>query len=306
MANRHIWAEFAPQPSGTFPTDFITNDTGGIHAQAVYYVNIDFDSSGNASVGAMGDTDGIQTQDTPIEGSSNSSNVYFQVHYNDSDITHYNALCLTVYRYSTGVYQNACYTGVTQGTNQSFITYLGLYQNSLYHYQWSLNHLTDLSGVITDSNGKTVIYNPATNDMQDWANQLLPSVTFATGVYSAVASNSPNSTSYTSQPCTWSDFNTWGGCLQNISYALFVPTQQSLNQFNDMVTTYKNKPPFGYISAIQTQLASVNDTNTSVFTLQTMPILNTYIFNPLRVAFAWILWLGFTFLLFRRFKDIQL
>ena len=111
---------------------------------------------------------------------------------------------------------------------------------------------------------------------------------------------------WTDQSCSWIDFSTWGGCLSNLTHSLFFPSTTSLSQFNGLYTQYVNKPPFGYISAIQTALKSINDTGTSIFTLQTLPILDTYIFNPLRLAFVWILWLGFAFLLFKRFKDIQL
>ena len=87
---------------------------------------------------------------------------------------------------------------------------------------------------------------------------------------------------------------------------MFNPSQASIQQFNSLYTTYRTKPPFGYINAIQLTLATVNDTGTSIFSLQSMPVLNTYIFTPLKIALSWILWLGFAFLLFKRFKDIQL
>ena len=96
------------------------------------------------------------------------------------------------------------------------------------------------------------------------------------------------------------------GCFQNALQYLFYPTQASISQFSNLVSLYQDKPPFGYIKAVQDTLKSLNDTGTSVFTLQSMPILNTYIFTPLRTALAWVLWLAFAFVLYHRFKNIQL
>ena len=111
---------------------------------------------------------------------------------------------------------------------------------------------------------------------------------------------------YTPATCTWSDFSTWGGCILNVLHDVFAPSSSSLSQFTSLYTTYASKPPFGYVTSVINTLKNVNDTGTSVFTLQSVTILNTMIFNPLRLAFTWILWLGFAFVLLKRFKDIQL
>jgi len=96
------------------------------------------------------------------------------------------------------------------------------------------------------------------------------------------------------------------GCLQNALVYLFYPSPGALSSFNDLYDTFKNKPPFGYISAVQTSLSSINDTETSAFTLQSMPILNTYIFTPIRTALIWVLWLAFLFIFYRRLSNIHL
>ena len=93
-----------------------------------------------------------------------------------------------------------------------------------------------------------------------------------------------------------------GGCLMG----LFIPDKASLSQFGSLKAQYQNKPPFGYVFAIQNTLSSINDTQTSVFTLETMPVLNTYIFDPFRTGIIWILWTAFAYMLFKRFKDIHL
>jgi hypothetical protein len=96
------------------------------------------------------------------------------------------------------------------------------------------------------------------------------------------------------------------GCFQNALVFLFYPSSASINQFNGLYTQFINKPPFGYIVAIQNALKGINDTNTSVFTLQSLPILNTYIFTPLYNAIEWILWVAFAFVMYHRLKNIAL
>lgn len=96
------------------------------------------------------------------------------------------------------------------------------------------------------------------------------------------------------------------GCLQNAIVYLFYPSPGALSSFNDLYDTFKNKPPFGYISAVQTALNGINDTETSAFTLETMPILDTYIFTPVRTALIWVLWVAFVFIFYRRLSNIHL
>jgi hypothetical protein len=108
-------------------------------------------------------------------------------------------------------------------------------------------------------------------------------------------------TAYTT--CSITDL---AGCFQNAIVFLFYPSQSSLNDFSNLYDAIKDKPPFGYISAVQTSLQGINDTGTSVFTLETMPILDTYIFTPVRTAIIWILWLAFIFMFYHRLKNIHL
>lgn len=96
------------------------------------------------------------------------------------------------------------------------------------------------------------------------------------------------------------------GCFQNAIVFLFYPSASSLNDFSNLYDAVKNKPPFGYISAVQTALQGINDTETGVFTLETMPILDTYIFTPMRTALIWIMWLAFIFMFYHRLKNIHL
>jgi hypothetical protein len=111
---------------------------------------------------------------------------------------------------------------------------------------------------------------------------------------------------WTAESCTWTDFSTWTGCLDNVFHDLFSPSSESLTQYEGLQAQFINKPPFGYVVAIQSALSGINDTNTAPFTLESMPILNTYIFDPIRLALAWVLWVAFAFVLYHRLKNIAL
>jgi hypothetical protein len=87
---------------------------------------------------------------------------------------------------------------------------------------------------------------------------------------------------------------------------LFSPSQASLDNFTSLYTLFKTKPPFGYLFAINNIVSGVNITEASAFTLESVPVLNTYIFDPIRTGLAMVLWVFFVFILYSRFKHIQL
>ena len=96
------------------------------------------------------------------------------------------------------------------------------------------------------------------------------------------------------------------GCLQNVIVFLFYPTSGSLSSFRDLYATFEDKPPFGYLSAVKSALEGLNTTETAAFTLQSMDVIDTYIFDPMRTALVAILWLAFAFMFFHRLKNLQL
>ena len=267
------------EPDGYYYIEFYNNNTGLFNTttgDGVYYT---FSRIGGVWT-AIGNTplDGISTQLTPISG----SNVQYYVHFTGT------------YNNNTGIYTAifGSFSDTTTGTASSdFYLIPNTAGTSLpydfiqpltpaHYYEYSLRLYDGNSGAYTP---------------------LTPAIPFSTSALDTIPTGA-----WTPATCTWGDFTTWGGCFTNIAQDIFYPSSESLSQFNGLYSQYINKPPFGYVSAIITQLKAVNDTGTAIFTLQTLPILDTYIFTPLRTAFAWILWLGFAFLLFKRFKDIQL
>jgi hypothetical protein len=111
---------------------------------------------------------------------------------------------------------------------------------------------------------------------------------------------------WTPETCDWTSPSTYGGCLDNVFHDMFTPSAESLNGYTGLITTMQTKVPFGYISSTIDDLKGLNDTGTSVFTLHSLPILNTLIFDPIRSALVWVLWVAFVFVLFHRFKNIHL
>ena len=119
--------------------------------------------------------------------------------------------------------------------------------------------------------------------------------------FHVVSDPSTGTSGYTT--CSITDI---AGCMQNALVFLFYPSSASLSQYNGLYLQFINKPPFGYIVGIQKAISGINDTNTSAFTLESMPILNTYIFDPIRLALAWVLWVAFAFVLYHRLKNIAI
>lgn len=93
---------------------------------------------------------------------------------------------------------------------------------------------------------------------------------------------------------------------QGLTWA-FVPDFESFNQFTQLKDDLSKKPPFGYITGIYTAMADVtNTTGDNSFTLESTTPIMDLIFTPIRSALSWILYFAFAFMLFLRFRDIQI
>jgi hypothetical protein len=261
-----IWRSY---PGGTFLGYYI--------GDSQYYKFTRTTISGVATWNGISSvSSGIISQTTPASGSSVGFNVNFSGVYANSAT--YDHICANFTTTDASVAPYCAYIPPINGASLPYN----------FNYILTPNHSYTYTLKLYDSGNN--LYTTATAP-----------ITFSTTALATTATPA-----YVPEVCSWADISTYGGCLDNVFYALFFPSSDSLTQFQGLYTQYISKPPFGYILAIQTALKGVNDTNTSVFLLQSMPVLNTYIFNPLRTALAWILWLGFAFLLFKRFQDIQL
>ena len=255
------------------PVNFCMDMVGSYPTPCLQWVTITFSTF---SISSSSSSPFI-TPLTPVSGSGSGENVSFTGTYNSDGS--YSAIRGSFTDTTNGIVSNDFYLiPAISGTSLDYAFTQPLTANHNYSYTLSL-------------------YNSATG---------ATSAETAPISFSTLPLGTLPTEAWVASSCTWIDFSTWGGCLTNLARDLFYPDSASLSQFNSLYTEYQNKPPFGYISAIQTSLKSLNDTNTSAFTLQSLPILNTYIFDPLRLALAWILWLAFAFVLFTRFKHIQL
>jgi hypothetical protein len=227
--------------------------------------------------------DGTITQIKPIASSTIAYNVDFTGTYNNSAGWYY-YMYLNITNTTDGTPTENWNFPLPAliGNNIPYDLYLPLSPNKTYSYE-------------------LVLANDTLNDIFTVFGYPTASVSFSTS-----ALMNDIAPVWEAEACTWVDFSTWTGCFDNLFHSLFSPTTESLNQFNGLYDQYIHKPPFGYVSAIQTTLVGLNDTGTSVFTLQSLPVLNTYIFNPIRIALAWIFWLAFAFVLYHRLKNISL
>lgn len=87
---------------------------------------------------------------------------------------------------------------------------------------------------------------------------------------------------------------------------LFIPKTESFSQFSALFSQLQNKPPFGYFSAIQSAIATLNASSTPAFSLPNLSGFDTLLFNPIKAGLDWILWILFGFWIFKKFRHIQL
>ena len=221
--------------------------------------------------------DGISNQITPSSGSTIPYNVTFTGTYNNAAGI-YRTIIATTTTGSPSIYASTSAT-IATGSGLAYTLPLILSPNQTYEY----------TIILCDYGGTSCTTRTSP-------------ISFSTNALSA--SISPPV--WTAEACTWTDFSTWTGCLDNVFHDLFSPSAESLTQFNGLYAQFINKPPFGYVVAIQSAISNVNDTASAPFTLESMPILNTYIFDPIRLALIWVLWVAFAFVFYHRLKNIDL
>jgi hypothetical protein len=275
------YADGNPPPDGNYYMEFYEYNyySGSFHREnGEYYVFTRTTIGGTTTWNGVGaiPADGI-TQATPVASSSIPYNMTFTGTYNNYYGTQ-RVLIATAITGTPSIYSSASIT-ISAGTWIAYTIPLLLSPNQTYSYTMIM---CDAGGMTCTSPTSPISF--STNGL--------------TGAISPPV--------WTAESCTWTDFSTWTGCLDNVFHDLFSPSSESLMQYNGLYAQFIHKPPFGYIVAIQTALSGINDTATSAFTLESMPILNTYIFDPIRLALAWVLWVAFAFVLYHRLKNIAI
>lgn len=94
-------------------------------------------------------------------------------------------------------------------------------------------------------------------------------------------------------------------CIQKALCWAFVPKTDDLPNWGAMKDTLSRKPPFGYVTAIQTQLAGSFASGTPAFALATSSAIQTRIFDPIRSGLTWVLWFCAGVWLYKRTRDIN-
>jgi hypothetical protein len=266
---------------GSFGNNFyikIWNLSGGLYTFVADIASFNWTSLGNCTgITIFAPPDGIASQLTPVASSTIPYNMTFTGTYNNGDGA-YRVLIATTTTGTPSIYASTSVI-ISTGSGLSYTLPLILSPNRTYSYTM----------ILCDAGGSTCT-TPTT-----------PISFFTNGLTAAI---SPPV--WTAESCTWTDFSTWTGCLDNVFHDLFSPSAESLTQYVGLQAQFTHKPPFGYIVAIQSALGGINDTATSPFTLQSMPILNTYIFDPIRNALIWVLWVAFAFVLYHRLKNIAI
>ena len=90
--------------------------------------------------------------------------------------------------------------------------------------------------------------------------------------------------------------------LCNLNVALFVPSNEALNQFSSLWDNIKNKPPFGYFVAISAAMSGIVVGTT---TLAFAGISDISIFGTLRIVLVVLLWFLFVFWVFHRLRNFN-
>jgi len=219
---------------------------------------------------------GIDTQTTPASGAIVPFNVFFTGTYtNASAVTQ---ICVQLTTTDASVAPHCSNIPLVDGTDLPYA----------FNYTLSPNHSYTYTLTLTDGTTTTTPTAP---------------ITFSTG---ALPDRSTLTPARVPEACDWTNPATFQGCISNIFQALFYPSSESLDIFGQLQDTFKNKPPFGYVTSIIEVLKNLNDTGASVFTLSSLPILNTMIFDPIRTALIWVLWVAFAFVFYHRLKNLKI
>lgn len=121
-----------------------------------------------------------------------------------------------------------------------------------------------------------------------------------------INSISPNGTSTLTATCD----NTSGvfqNSLCSILVWAFYPSQASLQNFGNLKDVFKNKPPFGYFTAITNALNNLQEGSSSIVMINASTTAAfSDIFTPIKTGMAWIFWLAFAFWLYYKISNLYL
>jgi len=96
------------------------------------------------------------------------------------------------------------------------------------------------------------------------------------------------------------------GCFKNAVVWAFYPSSASLEIYTTFIGLLQQKSPVGYFFVIKNAITGLNASSTPAFNI-TIPVhLKTYIFDPVDIAIASILWVFFVFAFYKRLKHLTI
>lgn len=96
------------------------------------------------------------------------------------------------------------------------------------------------------------------------------------------------------------------GCFKNAIIWTFYPTADTIARYNSLVELIQKKPPIGYFTIVKSSIGGLSATSTSAFNITIPAHLQQYIFSPVDIGIASILWIYFVFMFYKRLKHIQI
>lgn len=99
--------------------------------------------------------------------------------------------------------------------------------------------------------------------------------------------------------------NLFTNSLCRLALVLFVPSPDVLNQFDNLRNDLENKPPFGYLTAIISELENL-ESATATIAFPDLSDLQDNFFTPLKIGISSLLFFMLAFWFFNRFRNFEL
>ena len=96
------------------------------------------------------------------------------------------------------------------------------------------------------------------------------------------------------------------GCFKNAIIWAFYPTQDTVDNYYSLLALIQTKPPAGYFFMVKDNISGLTATTTKAFNIVIPSSLKTYIFSPVDISVAAILWLFYIFNFYKRLKHITI
>lgn len=118
--------------------------------------------------------------------------------------------------------------------------------------------------------------------------------------------SSPTSTATSTSITCDSTSGAFAYSLCFLAQALFIPSSDATNEFQNIGNLVSSKPPMGYFNQIKAAINSLSTNASSTFVLANLTSMNTTLITPIKTMLQLALWFVFGFWLFHRARHLQL